>query len=208
MDHVRVKKAYARWEPVYDWVFGDLLAPGRHHAIELLNASEGRVLEVGVGTGISLPHFKPSLSITGIDLSPQMLKKARERVFTHGLPNVSSLLEMDASRMAFPDNTFDSIVAMYVLTAVPDPIAVMREIERVCKPGGQVVVVNHFRGQRGVRSTVERLLRPMASALGWRPDFPQETLMVCPSLTLCETVALRPFGLFTLLRFRKEAPPC
>jgi phosphatidylethanolamine/phosphatidyl-N-methylethanolamine N-methyltransferase len=202
-----VKKAYARWAPVYDLTFGVIADAGRKRAVRHINSlPPSRVLEVGVGTGISLPGYKREHRIVGIDLSPEMLAKARERVRKEGLSNVEAILEMDAADMsAFRDGEFDVVVAMYVMTVVPDPVKVMKELERVCRPGGEVIVVNHFSQERGLRGAVEKRMARFAEELGWRPDFPKETLMVCDSLRLVAEEPLRPFGLFTMLRFRKEA---
>lgn len=205
MDEGAVKRAYARWAPVYDVTFGRIAEAGRNRTVEHINQYEGRVLEVGVGTGISLPNYHRRLKITGIDLSPEMLKKARRRVVRNRLNHVEAVLEMDASDMDFPDNSFDIVVAMYVLTVVPDPIQVMRELERVCRPGGQVFVVNHFSQDHGVRGAVEKAMGRFGEKLGWRPEFPVETLMVCDRLKLVETQPMRPFGLFTIMRFVKDA---
>ena len=205
MDEGAVKRAYARWAPVYDVTFGRIAEAGRNRTVEHINQYEGRVLEVGVGTGISLPNYHRRLKITGIDLSPEMLKKARRRVVRNRLNHVDAILEMDASDMEFPDNSFDIVVAMYVLTVVPDPIQVMRELERVCRPGGQVFVVNHFSQDHGVRGVVEKAMGRFGEKLGWRPEFPVETLMVCDRLKLVETQPMRPFGLFTIMRFVKDA---
>lgn len=205
MDEGAVKRAYARWAPVYDVTFGRIAEAGRNRTVEHINQYEGRVLEVGVGTGMSLPNYHRRLKITGIDLSPEMLKKARRRVVRNRLNHVEAVLEMDASDMDFPDNSFDIVVAMYVLTVVPDPIQVMRELERVCRPGGQVFVVNHFSQDHGVRGIVEKAMGRFGEKLGWRPEFPVETLMVCDRLKLVETQLMRPFGLFTIMRFVKDA---
>ena len=149
IDEDAVKTAYRRWAPVYDNTFGRFASEGRKHAVEIINQSKGRVLEVGVGTGLSLPAYKRQLEIVGIDLSPEMLEKARERVSTERLRNVAGLHEMDAGDLKFPDAAFDTVVAMYVMTVVPDPEKVMRELSRVCRPGGEVMLVNHFSARRG-----------------------------------------------------------
>ncbi len=205
MDENAVRDAYRRWAPVYDYTFGFVSTAGRRHAVELINASTGKVLEVGVGTGLSLPEYKSHLDITGIDLAPEMLEKARERVAAEGLKNVSGLREMDASDLQFPDASFDSVVAMYVITVVPDPEKVMRELARVVKPGGQVMLVNHFSQDDGVRGWVERRMAPFADLVGWHSVFDVSRVMVCEDLKLVERSALRPWGLFTMMRFRKQA---
>ena len=203
MSSEAVRRAYRRWAPVYDFTFGKVADWGRMRTVDYINRLEGRVLEVGIGTGISLPHYKRSLKVTAIDLSPDMLKRARERVEREQLGHVEAVIEMDAGDMSFPDNSFDVVVAMYVLTVVPDPRRVMQELQRVCKPGGEVIVVNHFSKSDGLRGRVEKALAPFASLLGWRPQFPMETLFDCDSLIVKGATELKPFGLFTLLRFEK-----
>lgn len=201
-----VREAYRRWAPVYDTTFGAIAAAARRKAVELTNQRRGSVLEVGVGTGLSLPNYAPYLKITGIDLSPEMLDKARERVAKEGLRNIEALREMDASSLDFPDNTFNTVVAMYVMTVVPDPDKVMAELERVCAPGGEVMILNHFSQEHGARGWVERKMSPFADKLGWHPVFPIERVMVRPNLSLIDRRPLWPMGLFTLVRFRKQVP--
>ena len=198
-----VREAYKRWAPVYDWTFGFVSSVGRRKTIELINQRRGNVLEVGVGTGLSLPNYAPYLKVTGIDLSPEMLSKARERVSKDCLLNVEGLREMDAAKLDFPDNSFNTIVAMYVMTVVPDPDKVMAELERVCAPGGEVMVVNHFSQAHGLRGWVEHKMAPFSEKLGWHPVFPIERIMGRTNLSLIERKPLWPMGLFTLVRFRK-----
>lgn len=205
IDEDAVKVAYKRWAPVYDHTFGRIAAEGRKHAVELLNKRKGRLLEVGVGTGLSLPEYGHHLEIVGIDLSPDMLDKARERVADEDLTNVTGLHEMDAGELAFEDGSFDTVVAMYVMTVVPEPEKVMRELARVCRPGGEVLLVNHFSQEDGMRGWVERRMAPFAEHLGWRPVFDVARVMVCEDLRLVERRALRPWGLFTMMRFQKKA---
>jgi phosphatidylethanolamine/phosphatidyl-N-methylethanolamine N-methyltransferase len=205
MNEEEVRRAYARWAPVYDVTFGKVADWGRMRTVDHINTKQGRVLEVGIGTGISLPHYKRSLKVTAIDLSPEMLKRARQRVRRDRLKHIEAVIEMDAGKMTFADDSFDVVVAMYVLTVVPDPAQVMAELERVCRPGGEVIIVNHFSQSHGLRGAVEKALAPFATRLGWRPEFPMQTLMSRPRLKIVEATALKPFGLFTMLRFRKAA---
>jgi phosphatidylethanolamine/phosphatidyl-N-methylethanolamine N-methyltransferase len=205
MNEATIRTAYRRWAPVYDHTFGRITAEGRKHAVEMINRRAGRVLEVGVGTGLSLPDYGRHLEIVGIDMSPEMLDKARERVAAEGLINITGLYEMDAGDLQFPDASFDTVVAMYVITVVPDPEGVMRELSRVCRPGGDVILINHFSAEEGMRGWVERRMAPFADKLGWRPVFDVDRVMVCKDLALVEKRGLRPFGLFTMMRFRKSA---
>jgi phosphatidylethanolamine/phosphatidyl-N-methylethanolamine N-methyltransferase len=205
MDEEAVREAYRRWAPVYDYTFGAVSTAGRRHAVQIINGSTGKVLEVGVGTGLALPDYAPHLDITGIDLAPEMLEKARERVKAAGLKNISALQEMDASDLQFPDATFDTTVGMYLITVVPEPEKVMRELARVTKPGGEVMLVNHFSQDDGLRGWVERRMAPFADLVGWHSVFDVSRVMVCPELKLMDRKALRPMGIFTMMRFRKDS---
>jgi phosphatidylethanolamine/phosphatidyl-N-methylethanolamine N-methyltransferase len=205
IDEDVVKTAYRRWAPVYDHTFGKVSTEGRRSAVRLINERRGNVLEVGVGTGLSLSDYAPHLKVTGIDLSPEMLEKARERVEEEGLSNVVGLHEMDAGELTFPDASFDTTVAMYVMTVVPEPEKVMRELARVTRPGGEVILVNHFSQTEGVRGWVERRMAPFADLIGWRPVFDISRVMVCDDLNLIEQVPLKPWGIFTMMRFAKQA---
>ncbi len=202
LDENAVRKAYRAWAPVYDYSFGLVAGPGRRLAVSKLNKMQGRVLEIGVGTGLSLPRYKPGLEITGIDLSPDMLAIAAARIERHALSAVT-LTVMDASRLAFEDESFDAVAAMYVMTVVPDPAAVMAEIRRVLRPGGTAIAVNHFSREKGVRAAAERGLARFSHRLGWHPVFPLGNVTQAPGFRLAETADLPPFGLFTLLRLEK-----
>ena len=204
MDETSVLTAYRRWAPIYDHTFGRIAAEGRRQAVELINTFTGRVLEVGVGTGLSLPLYKRHLEIVGIDLSPDMLEKARARVAKEGLDHVTGLYEMDAGHLTFSDASFDTVVAMYVMTVVPEPVRVMKELARVCKPGGEVILVNHFSQDQGIRGWVERRMAPFADQLGWRPVFDVSQVLVCDDLKVIERRALKPMGIFTMLRLKKR----
>ncbi|MBM3543456.1 MAG: class I SAM-dependent methyltransferase [Alphaproteobacteria bacterium] len=204
VDTESVRHAYRRWAPVYDYTFGQVAEAGRRQAVKTINERDGSVLEVGVGTGLSLPCYGRHLTITGIDLSPEMLEKAQEKVARHRLGNVAGLHEMDASALTFANESFDTVVAMYVMTVVPEPERVMRELERVCATGGEVILVNHFSQEEGVRGFLERKLAPFADYIGWHSVFSLDQVLVCPNLRLIERRALKPFGLFTMLRFVKN----
>ncbi len=202
LDENAVVAAYQGWAPIYDYSFGVIAGPGRRLAVRKLNEAQGRVLEIGVGTGLSLPRYKTGLDVTGIDLSPHMLAKAADRVERLGLLR-KTLVVMDAGRLAFADESFDAAAVMYVMTVVPDPAAVMAEMWRVLRPGGTAVVVNHFSRERGLRAAAEHGLARFSRRLGWHPVFPLKTVTGAPGFRLVEAIDLPPLGLFTLLRLEK-----
>lgn len=204
LDHETVRQAYKRWAPVYDVIFGSVFESGRTLAINAVNRLDGRVLEVGVGTGLALPRYKRDLDVTGIDLSHDMLLRAQERVRDDTLTNVRGLSVMDASRMAFADGSFDGAVAMFLITTVPDPEGVLAEMVRVVRPGGEIVLVNHFAAPKGPLAMFERALAHRSRSLGWRPDFPIERVMGNAELELMECRQVGPLGIFTLLRFQRR----
>lgn len=195
-----MREAYRRWAGVYDTVFGAVSAPARHRAVAAVNRLPGTsVLEVGVGTGLALPLYQPEKQVVGIDLSAEMLARARTRVKNERLGNVSSLLEMDAEDMAFPDASFDIAVAMFTATVVPNAKQLLAEMRRVVRPGGELLFVNHFRAERGLRWWAERSMAPLARLLGWHPDFALTDLLEDPGAAV-EITECPPFGLFTLVR--------
>ena len=204
MDANDVRKAYKRWAPVYDATFGKLVRAGVKQATARANNFAGKLLDVGVGTGLALPYYGPQLSVIGIDLSAEMLARARARVEKAGNTNIEALLEMDAGELEFPDQQFDLTVAMYVLTVVPDPLKVMRELARVTKVEGTVLIVNHFSVDSGLRGTVEKSFAKHATKLGWRPEFPVDTVLVSDKLRLTSIRTIKPMGLFTMLEFRRQ----
>ncbi len=203
IDHGDVRRAYKRWAPVYDRTFGKFVEAAAREAAERANRFSGRLLEVGVGTGLALPLYKPELQVTGVDLSPDMLERARERAAKANCQNVEALIEMDAQHLDFEDASFDITVAMFVMTVVPDPVAVMHELARVTRPGGTVLIVNHFSVETGIRGAIEKRLAGFADLLGWRPEFPVRTIFVSDRLKLVEQRAVRPFGFFTMLEFER-----
>lgn len=203
LDDELVVAAYARWAPIYDPIFGFATGIARKAAVSTLNdLPAGRVLEVGVGTGISLPLYKRRHRIVGIDLSPDMLERAETRVARRGLGNVEALHEMDAAELLFADASFDVAVAMFVMTVVPDPHRVLAEMARVVRPGGNVVLVNHFSVDKGPRAAIERSLSRYSGALGWRPEFRIKEVLHRSDLKLLKRRDLPPAGIFTLLEFR------
>jgi phosphatidylethanolamine/phosphatidyl-N-methylethanolamine N-methyltransferase len=201
LDADAVRAAYRRWAGVYDTAFGGISSAGRRRAVALVNRLPGRdVLEVGVGTGLALPHYRQDARITGIDLSTEMLHQARKRVAELGLRNVVALREIDAEATDFPDASFDTAVAMFVASVVPNPRKLLAEMRRVVRPGGNILFVNHFAAERGPRWWVERAMAPASRKLGWHPDFAMEALFAPDDMARIQAEPAPPFGIFTLVR--------
>jgi phosphatidylethanolamine/phosphatidyl-N-methylethanolamine N-methyltransferase len=208
LDKDTIARAYARWAPVYDLVFGAVFERGRHAAIAAAERIGGRILEVGVGTGISLPVYAATNRLFGIDISEPMLRRAQERVTELGLSNVEGLAVMDAEKLSFPDSSFDVVVAQYVITTVPNPEATLDEFARVLKPGGEIVLVSRVGAEAGLRRTLEQWFAPTARRLGWRTEFAWERYTRWAErphgVRLIERRAVPPFGHFSLIRFEKS----
>ncbi|RVU16387.1 class I SAM-dependent methyltransferase [Methylobacterium oryzihabitans] len=203
-----VARAYDRWAPIYDLVFGKVFARGRSAAIAAAERIGGRILEVGVGTGLSLPHYSARSRLVGVDLSAPMLAKARERVARLALRNVEQLDVMDAEHLAFADASFDVVVAQYVVTAVPNPEAALDEFLRVARPGGEIVITTRIGADAGLRGTIESLLSPLVNRLGWRTEFSwqryQDWVDRTAGVSVIERRPLPPLGHFSLIRLRKS----
>jgi phosphatidylethanolamine/phosphatidyl-N-methylethanolamine N-methyltransferase len=207
LDIKTIAKAYARWAPVYDFVFGSVFARGRAASIRAAERIGGRILDVGVGTGISLPDYKRSNRIAAVDYSEPMLRKALERVVEQKLDNVECVAVMDAQSLGFADASFDVVVAQYVITAVPDPEATLDEFARVVRPGGEIILVNHIGAESGPRWLFEQAFAPIARKLGWRPEFPWQRLTRWAErhggVRFVERVPMPPLGHFSLVRYQR-----
>jgi phosphatidylethanolamine/phosphatidyl-N-methylethanolamine N-methyltransferase len=211
IDQHSVERAYARWAPIYDLVFGAVFDAGRRAAIvaaeQACGPQGGRILEVGVGTGISLPDYARVNRLVGCDISKPMLRKAVERVHEHKLANVELLAVMDAANLPLPDRSFDVVVAQFVITAVPDPEETLDEFARVLKPGGEIVLVNHIGAESGPRWAFEQCFALVARRLGWRPEFPYRRLADWAqrngSVRVLERRPMPPMGHFALIRFER-----
>jgi phosphatidylethanolamine/phosphatidyl-N-methylethanolamine N-methyltransferase len=199
-----VNTSYRRWAPIYDRTFGAVTRRGRARAVRYINTRPGRVLEVGVGTGLSLRHYRAGVEVTGVDVSAEMLEKARRKVEEEGLAQVEALRRMDARSLDFPAGSFDTVVAMYLVSVVPEPERVVAEMARVCRPGGEVLILNHFARDHGVLSRVERAFAPFANLLGWHSDFPLERVLGDERLELVGRETFPPFGMFTFLRLQRR----
>ena len=201
LDAEAVRAAYARWAGVYDTVFGGVSGPGRRRAVAAVNALPGtRVLEMGVGTGLALPRYARTKRITGIDLSAEMLERARARVADERLSHVEALHVGDAEATGLETGAFDIAVAMFTASVVPNPRRLLAEMRRVVRPGGQLLFVNHFAAERGPRWWAERALAPASRKLGWHPDFSFQALLPDEDMAKATFTPVPPFGLFTLVQ--------
>ncbi|MDU8926033.1 class I SAM-dependent methyltransferase [Alisedimentitalea sp. MJ-SS2] len=199
-----VTSSYRRWAPIYDRTFGAVTNAGRRRAGMLFSQLGGHVLEVGVGTGLALPLYKGDVQVTGIDFSHEMLAKAKARVTAERLTHVTALRQMDARHLDFPDGSFDHVAAMHVLSVVPEPEKVLAEIARVLRPGGRLVVTNHFARDRGALAALERVSAPLENLLGWQSDFPISTVLDAPGFSIVEQDSLPPMGMMTWLVMERQ----
>jgi phosphatidylethanolamine/phosphatidyl-N-methylethanolamine N-methyltransferase len=203
-----LNRAYALWAPIYDVVFGAVFDQGRKASIAAAEKIGGRILDVGIGTGISLSDFSPRNRIIGVDISEPMLRRAHRRVIEAGLTHVECLALMDAGRLGFADDFFDAVVAQYVITAVPDPDATLSEFARVTRPGGEIILVNHLGAETGPRRAFEQCFAPIARGLGWRPEFPFARIAQwaerARDVQVIERRPMPPLGHFSLIRLEKK----
>ncbi len=206
MEIEAIQKAYRRYARMYDFYFGALFQPGRRAVIQRMDCRAGeRILEVGVGTGLSLPLYPAGTRVAGIDISAEMLAQARRRQEHLGLAHVE-LHVMDAEHMTFPDNSFDKVAAMYVASVVPDPVRLVREMRRVCRPGGELWIVNHFHSTHTVVRGVESLFAPLSRLLGFHPDLRLDDFIRQTGLEVIDRRPVNLFGYWTLLRAGNAKP--
>lgn len=207
-DQDTVTKAYGRWAPVYDFVFGKVFARGRAAAVAAAEQVGGRILEVGVGTGLSLAQYSRTNRVVGLDISEPMLRKAQDKICERDLRHVDGLAVMDAAKLAFPDASFDVVVGQYLITAVPDPEATLDEFARVLRPNGEIVLINHLTAEQGARRVFEQGFAPIARRLGWQPDFGWDRLARWlerrNDMVLIERRPVPPLGHFSLIRFGRR----
>jgi len=208
VDNHDLEAAWARWAPFYDLIYSAWLAPGRRAGAVAASRLEGPILDVGVGTGLELPMFPPDVRVFGVDLSEPMLRRAVDRVRRDGLSQVEGLACMDATRLALPDSSFGGALLMYVLTVVPDPAAVMDEVARVVRPGGEIMIVSRVSSDAPALVALERWFgRKFGPRLGWRPYFPWallgDWLKGRTDMRLVERCRCGSLGLFTLVRIQR-----
>jgi phosphatidylethanolamine/phosphatidyl-N-methylethanolamine N-methyltransferase len=200
-----VQATYRRWAPFYDTTFGAITRRSRRKVRDHLRGRAGKLLEIGVGTGLSLPLYDAPLQVTGIDFSAEMLQRARRKVTKHDLCHVTDLHRMDARALHFDDNSFDWIVAMHVLSVVPEPERVIAEMARFCRPGGQVLIANHFSDRSMLRGMGVKVVSRLNNVLGWEADFPIQRVLGDPRLREVERDRLPPAGMMTWLVLEKVA---
>jgi phosphatidylethanolamine/phosphatidyl-N-methylethanolamine N-methyltransferase len=207
LDHAAMEKAYARWAPVYDMVCGPFFRSGRKAAAKRAGDLGKRVLEVGVGTGLSFEDYSEDRSIIGIDASAEMIDRARRRMETRRYPQVKALHVMDAHDLSFAGGTFDVVVAQFVITLVQRPERVLDECARVLRSGGAIVLVNHFKTEQGLAARLERRFSQQARRVGLRPDFPFQRIEAWAAKRSDIRIAARrdiaPLNWFTLVEFEK-----
>ncbi|HEY8382399.1 MAG TPA: class I SAM-dependent methyltransferase [Microvirga sp.] len=203
-----MRKAYARWAPVYDVVYDKLTEPAARAAVNAAMACGPRVLEAGVGTGLSLGYYPAHAEVHGVDLSEDMLRRAKAKVDGRGLHHVKSLQVMDVTRLGFPDGMFDAVAAQFLITLVPSPEAALSEFARVLRPGGEIILANHFGQPEGFLARAEEIAAPLARAVGWSSDFKASRIEAWARSTgVMEVVELRtlfPAGFFKLMRVKKR----
>jgi phosphatidylethanolamine/phosphatidyl-N-methylethanolamine N-methyltransferase len=211
IDKEAVERIYRRWAPIYDVVFGGVFELGRRAVVAAAERAGRRILEVGVGTGLSLPYYSAKSCVFGIDISEEMLRKARQRVAAKQLLHVEGLAIMDAEALNFADASFDAVVAQCVVNTVPNPQVALEEFARLLRPGGEIILLNRIGAETGPRLVFERMFQPIANQLGWRSDFPwsrfdQWLASSTHEMTLIERRPVPPLGHFSVIRFKKRAP--
>lgn len=205
VENAFVERVYEKLSGVYDLTFGPTLHQGRLQTMDLIDFGEGaEILEVGVGTGINLSLYPASCHITGIDLSAGMLEKARERIAKKGLRHCR-VMEMDAAALTFADDTFDVVYAPYLISVVPDPVAVALEMRRVCKPGGRIIILNHFKSEHPLISRIETAISPMTVHLGFKSDLDLPGFLAQADLTPISIHKVNLAKMWSLVTCAKDA---
>ena len=192
-------KLYSDFAPLYDKVFGKIFSSRLRQVIRSLDIPRGaKVLEVGAGTGTSFPAYPPHCEVTGIDLAPDMLARAQGKILENGWTHLK-VLEMDALQLKFPDDSFDYVMAFHVVTVVPDPVRMIEEAKRVCRPGGKIVIVNHFTSDFPLLGFLTEILDPVTRRLGWRTNLRLRPFIEATELRVEKAYKLSKLSLYTVL---------
>jgi len=206
MDEVSIINTYRRYSGSYDKIFGRIFEQGRKQVVEKMNCRDGeRILEVGIGTGLAMPYYPGCTKVFGIDISPDMLAVAKQHVQQTCLQNVC-LTIMDAQKICFPNNFFNKVSAMYVATVVPDPHLMMEEIKRVCKPDGDIFILNHFSNTHFLPGLIEGMLTPLQKFLGFRPRFSMQRFIAENALDVVGTQSVNLLGYWTIIHAKNRKP--
>ena len=204
-----MRKAYARWAPIYDIVYDKLTEPAARAAVDAAVACGPRILEAGVGTGLSLGYYPKQVEVYGVDLSEDMLRRAQAKVDKRGLFHVKSLRVMDVTHLTFPDGMFDAVTAQFIITLVPEPEAALDQFARVLRPGGEIILANHFGQPAGPLAALEEMASPVAKAIGWSSAFKasrvEEWAKKNGTMEVVELKSLFPAGFFKLMRLKKKS---
>ncbi len=206
MSALSVQKIYDSYASIYNFLFGRIFKAGREHCVELVNqyaTNNAKIIEVGVGTGLSLPLYRSDLQIVGVDISEKMLAKAKDKITSHHLQGIT-LQAMDATALQFPDESFDFVVAMYVVSVVPDIDQFLNEINRVCKKNGEIIIVNHFSSTHPFLKKFEQLLSSAQSYIGFKSDFSIDKILNYPHFKLLNSHKTNLFGYWKLLHLKKQ----
>lgn len=206
MDAASVQAAYSRWSKVYDGTFGLLLSGARRRAWQILDPRPGdHALEVGVGTGLSIPLVPPGCRLTGVDFSRPMLHRALLRKQRQPEGRRAALIEADGAELPFPDAVFDAAIAPFVVSAAPRPVALLHEMVRVCRPGARLVVLNHFTPRNALLARLEHGLSALTSrVLGFHADFPLEPLFERAEIDIDKVQRVTPVGGWYAVTFRRS----
>ena len=197
-------KLYSEFAPLYDRIFGKLFYSRIERVIENLDIPVGaKILEIGAGTGTSFPAYPIHCEVTGVDLAPDMLSRARQKIHENGWRHFK-VMEMDALNLKFPDNSFDYVMAFHVVTVVPDPVRMIAEAKRVCKASGRIVILNHFTTDMPVLGSMTQAVDPLTRLLGWRTDLKLKPFIAATGLIIEKVYKINKTSLYTVVLARKE----
>jgi phosphatidylethanolamine/phosphatidyl-N-methylethanolamine N-methyltransferase len=207
----RQRRAYRFWAPLYDEIYGGILRPSHRAIVELVSADQGRVLEVGVGTGLLLPQYPAHLQVTGLDISEHMLARAHRKVQDQRLDHVALQLG-DAQKLGLPSASFDVVVLPFVITLLPDPEAALDECARVLNPKGSIIIASKISNGSGLQGAIERAIAPAVERIGWSATFRSQRLLRWVEgqgeFEVSEWRPVSPLGLFKVIKLTRRREVC